>query len=324
MPHIARAIKSVFSSAEECPDEVSGSVVPEQVLASLQRRLPSDLIDNASEMYSKASLHLSNLTRDKSQGELVFIATILAALILFVIILPAYEAFFPRRTIQSESSPVTKSVPSPSSSTTDSLQTIEESEDEDLAMTIEHDAIIEVAPQESVQEVQVELSQQVSVQEVQDILNKSVELVEQALEPPPELSLDFADIPEDKVYDADEAGEVVDADEKDTDVTGGVDDADVKHSSTTPVVADKGLETPTSSPLTSPDYVKPVLVNDYVSVPNVALQKRSSSFGKLGKRLSSTRLGLGRKDSSDASVSSTSSLRKLSIRGFGKKRSQGV
>jgi len=278
-------------------------------------------------MYSEASLHLSNLTRDKSQGELIFIATILAALILFVIILPAYEAFFQRRSIQSEASSVAKSVPSPSSSTTDSLQTIEESEDEDLAMPIEHDAIAELAQQESVQDMQAELSQQVSVQDVQDILNKSVELVEQALEPPSEQYLDFADIPEDRVYDPDEAGEIFDADAKEgvvnADVRVGVDDAGDKHSNATPVTADEGLDTSTS-PLISPDYVKPILVNDYVSVSNVALQKRSSSFGKLGKRLSSTRLRLGRKDSSDASVSSMSSLRKLSIRGFGKKRDQGV
>lgn len=322
MPHIARALKSVFSSTAESRDHVPDSVVRDQVQASLQRRLSSDLIDNASKMYSKVCSHLSNLSRDKSQGELVFITSILAAVILIVIILPACEAFFPGRKIQNETSNVTKSLPSPSSSTTDSLQTIEESEDEDLAMPIEHEAIIELAPQEPVQDIQIVLSQQVPVQDVQDIPNKSVEL-EQDFEPPSEESPDFACIPEDKVYDADEAGEIVDADEKvvvDADLRGSKDD---KHSIVTPVTADKELEAPISSLLTISDVVKPVLVNDYVSVPDIALQKRSS-FGKLGKRLSSTRLGLGRKGSSDASISSTSSLRKLSIRGFGKKKSQCV
>jgi len=326
MSHIARALKSVFSSAEERPDQVSGSVVPKQVPAFLQQRLSPDLIDNASEIYSKASLHLSNLT-DKSQGELFFIASILAAVILFVIILPAYEAFFLNRTTQSKAATVMKSVPSPSSSTTDSLQTIEESEDEDLTMPIEKDEIIELSEQGSLQDMQVALFQQGSVEHMQDILNKSVDVVEQACDPPSDQPLHFVNRAESQVYDADETEEIVDADEKegavDADAREAVANADGEHSDSTPVTAVEGFETPTSSHPISPNYAKPDLIRDYVSVPDVALQKRSS-FGKLGKRLTSTRLGFGRKDSSDASVSSIRSLRKLSIRGLGKKKGLGV
>ncbi|KAL3796030.1 hypothetical protein HJC23_013087 [Cyclotella cryptica] len=314
MPHIARALKSVFASGEEHTDQVVDTSASILTLASFQQRLPLDLFENSSEMYSKASLYLSNLTGDKSQGELFFIATILATVILFVVVLPTYEAFFPQSTTQSKVAIVAKTVPSASSSTTDSLQTIEESEDEDLAMSIEKDEIIE-------------LPQQEPVEEMQDILNKSVDVIEQTYCLSTEEYLDDAIREEDPVYDADESEEIADAYEKEAVVDAYVQvdayDADDKHSDATPVTAEEGLETPTSSPLISPDYVKPLLTKDYVSAPNVVVQKRSS-LGKLGKRLSSSRLGFGRKDSSDASVCSTSSMRKLSIRGFGKKRSSGL
>jgi hypothetical protein len=70
---------------------------------------------------------MTNWTQRKSHGELVYLGSIFAAVVLFVVVLPVYEAFSGR---------------SSNSSVIKSLETIEESKKEDVPSPMEEDDVI--------------------------------------------------------------------------------------------------------------------------------------------------------------------------------------
>jgi hypothetical protein len=70
---------------------------------------------------------MTNWTQCKSHGELVYLGSIFTAVVLFVVVLPVHEAFSGR---------------SSNSSVINSLETIEESEEEDVPSPMEEDDTI--------------------------------------------------------------------------------------------------------------------------------------------------------------------------------------
>jgi hypothetical protein len=187
---VFRAFKSVL--AKERPIETvdpypSISVMAKQLVAAVEHHIPSEWITNVSELYAKASLHVTNLVQEKTQGEMLFMGAIITAVVLFVVVLPACEALrFSRSEKAQPSCAFIKSTPSSNSSSTESLNTIEESEDED-------------ARDEPAEDV---------------ILDKSIELPE---------GLSFADNEEEAVYEAEDLPLSLpskdEADDKQSDIT---------------------------------------------------------------------------------------------------------
>lgn len=252
MPRILRALKSIFAKPQ--PAVVEETPISKQIMSYMEQHLPSELISNASKLYSRALDQLATFTQDKSQAELIFMASVLAAVLLFAVVLPLHE-FLSRNSLATDK----RCVPSSNSSATDSLETIEESEEEDLP--------------------------------------DPIEVVE---------SLKFVDEEDEMIQVYDDQPFVSIANNK-----GSAEEED-EQSDATPVDEN---DTPTSSPCVTPLRVKPTLSKDYMSVPNVLdgapSSKRRSSFAKMKKMTSS--LSFRRKDSSDASVTSTSSNRSFRL-----------
>ncbi|KAL3766238.1 hypothetical protein ACHAWO_012240 [Cyclotella atomus] len=255
MPRILRGLKSIFSEPQPTV-VVEETSISRQIMSLMEQHLPSNLISDASKLYSKALDQLTTLTQGKSQAELLFMASILAAVLLFAVVLPLHEAFSRKSLATDKRCTIS---PSSNSSATDSLETIEESEEEDLP--------------------------------------DPIEVVE---------SLKFVD-------EEDEAIQVYDDQPFVSIANKDVMDEEDKQSDATPVTVDE-KETPTSSPCVTPLRVKPTLSKDYMSVPNVldgAQSSKRSSFSKMKKMTSS--LSFRRKDSTDASVTSTSSNRSFRV-----------
>jgi hypothetical protein len=270
MPRILPNLKSVVKERFALPaavDDSSLSAVMNQLLTSMQ----SDLTNRASRLYSEAAAQMTNWTQDKSHGELVFLCSILAAIVLFVVVLPLYEALSGR----SANNTAKRSASSSNSSITESLETIEESEEEeeeDVPSPVEEDVII----------------------------NNSVQVLD---------SLKFVEEEDDEIM----AFNLIPKASYDDDVD--------KQSDATPV--DEEPETPTASPCVTPLRLKPTLSKDYVSVPDMASAssstKRRSSFAKMKGKMASS-MSFRRRDSSDASVTSTSSNRSFRMFSIKSKR----
>lgn len=268
MPRILPNLKSVVKEQVAPPaavDDSSLSAVMNQLLTSMQ----SDLTNRASRLYSEAAAQMTNWTQDKSHGELVFLCSILAAIVLFVVVLPLYEALSGR----SANNAAKRSASSSNSSITESLETIEESEEEeDVPSPVEEDVII----------------------------NNSVQVLD---------SLKFVEEEDDEIM----AFNLIPKASYDDDVD--------KQSDATPV--DEEPETPTASPCVTPLRLKPTLSKDYVSVPDMASAssstKRRSSFAKMKGKMASS-MSFRRRDSSDASVTSTSSNRSFRMFSIKSKR----
>jgi hypothetical protein len=269
MPRILPNLKSVVKERFALPaavDDSSLSAVMNQLLTSMQ----SDLTNRASRLYSEAAAQMTNWTQDKSHGELVFLCSILAAVVLFVVVLPSYEALSGR----SANNAAKRSASSSNSSVTESLETIEESEEEeDVPSPTEEDVIV----------------------------NKSVQVLD---------SLKFVEEEDDEIMAFNLIPKASDDD----------DDVD-KQSDATPV--DEEPETPTASPCVTPLRLKPTLSKDYVSVPDMASAssstKRRSSFAKMKGKMASS-MSFRRRDSSDASVTSTGSNRSFRMFSIKSKR----
>lgn len=250
---ILRGLKSIFVKPQ--PAVVEETSISRQIMSYMEQHLPSELISNASKLYSRALDQLATLTQDKSQAELIFMASVLAAVLLFAVVLPLHE-FFSRKSLATDK----RCVPSSNSSATDSLETIEESEEEDLP--------------------------------------DPIEVVD---------SLKFVDEEDEMIQVYDDQPFTSIANNK-----GSAEEED-EQSDATPVTVDEN-DTPTSSPCVTPLRVKPTLSKDYMSVPNVldgASSSKRSSFAKMKKMTSS--LSFRRKDSTDASVTSTSSNRSFRL-----------
>ena len=129
MPNL---FKSAVKETVQVSDPYNSSVkMVQELIASLEQHLPAGFVDNVSALYAKASHQVVTLTQDKTQGELIFMGSIFAAVLFFVVILPAREALSSTEPSNSKST-VVQSVSS-NSSATESLHTIEESEEEDNA-----------------------------------------------------------------------------------------------------------------------------------------------------------------------------------------------
>lgn len=256
MPRIIRGLKAIF--AKEQSVVVEESLLQQYMnrfMSMMEEHLPSDLINKSSELYSRALDEVANFTRDKSHGELIFMGSICAAVVLFVIVLPLCEAF---STSRSTEKTLAKRSTSSNSSATESLETIEESEEEDLPDPIE---VID--------------------------------------------SLKFVEEDDDmiQVYDDQPFASIAKAEHEDD-----------KASDSTPVTT---VETPTASPCVTPlRSGKPGLNKEHVSVPHLSSAKTRSSFAKMKGKMSSS-ISFRRRESSDASVTSTSSSRSFKL--FGKK-----
>jgi len=253
MPRILRGLKSILTKPQ--PAVVEETSISRQIMSYMEQHLPSELISNASKLYSRALDQLATLTQDKSQAELIFMASILASVLLFAVVLPLHESFS-RKSLATDK----RCVPSSNSSATDSLETIEESEEEDLPDPIE-------------------------VVESLKFVDEEEEMIQVYDDQP------FASIANNK-------GSAEEEDEQ---------------SDATPATVDEN-DTPTSSPCVTPLRVKPTLSKDYMSVPNVldgTPSSKRSSFAKMKKMTSS--LSFRRKDSTDASVTSTSSNRSFRL-----------
>jgi hypothetical protein len=256
---IVRGLKSLFAK-KEAPVVVNDSSLEamKQIIArSIERHIPSGTVDKASELYSQAVARIANFRQDKSNGELIFMGSILAAVLLFAVVLPMRDAFS-SRTIEGE---VTKrSTLSSNSSATESLDTIEESEEEDIPDPIE---VID--------------------------------------------ALKFVDDDgEVQVYDDQPFQSLATNESKDEC------DADDRLSDSTPVTIDEA-ETPTASPCVTPVRTKPTLTKKFVSVSNIASStSKRSSFAKMKGKMTSS-MSFRRKDSTDASVTSTSSNRSFRV-----------
>lgn len=257
MPRIIRGLKSIFAKEQSVVvEEPSLQQYMNRFMSMMEEHLPSDLINKSSELYSRALDEVANFTRDKSHGELIFMGSICAAVVLFVIVLPLCEAF---STSRSTEKTLAKRSTSSNSSATESLETIEESEEEDLPDPIE---VID--------------------------------------------SLKFVEEDDDmiQVYDDQPFASIAKAEHEDD-----------KASDSTPVPT---VETPTASPCVTPlRSGKPGLNKEHVSVPNnIASAKKRLSFAKMKGKMSSS-MSFRRRESSDASVTSTSSSRSFKL--FGKK-----
>lgn len=256
---IVRGLKSLFAK-EEAPvvvDDSSLKVIKEAIVRSINRFLPSDTVDKASDLYSQALARMATFAQDKSNGELIFMGSIFAAVLCFAVVLPIRDAVS-NRTDKEE---ITKrSTPSSNSSATESLDTIEESEEEDIPDPIRViDALKFVDDEEEVQ-----------------------------------------------VYD-DQPFQTLAANRSKDDC-----DVDDRLSDSTPVTIDE-VKTPTASPCVTPVRTKPTLTKKFVSVSNItSSSSKRSSFAKMKGKMTSS-MSFRRKDSADASVTSTSSNRSFRV-----------
>jgi hypothetical protein len=233
MPRIN--LKSIFIKAPPPPVEVNNSVT------EMIKKFMSSAENKASELYVKAVGYVANFAQDKSNGELAFMYSILAVVVLFVVVLPSCEMIFCGNT--KEDTEDKRGHVSSNSSTTESLETIEESDEEDIPSPTE------------------------------DVLD----------------NLKFVDDDEEEMQVFVEQCAKGSEDEYDA------------CSNSTP--ANVEMETPTASPCVTPERR---LVKN-TSVPSIATSKRSILAKMKGKMTSS--VSLRKKDSTDASVTSTSSTR---------------
>lgn len=124
MPRIN--IKSIFVKTPP-PVEVNHS------MTEMVKKFMSSVENEASELYSKAVGCGVTFAQDKSNGELAFMCSILAVVVLFVVVLPTCEMIFSRRSVQTDEEIKCKTGHiSSNSSATGSLETIEESDEEDV------------------------------------------------------------------------------------------------------------------------------------------------------------------------------------------------
>ena len=90
MPRIIQVLKSVAQPApvEPSPTSYTGTLITllnEHIISPLKGRIP---------IQSTIITYIKEFVHDKSQSELLFLTAIVLAVLLFVIILPAYESLF--------------------------------------------------------------------------------------------------------------------------------------------------------------------------------------------------------------------------------------
>jgi hypothetical protein len=268
MPSLVQAIKTLISKRDAVIVE-QPSFLWQVVKSIKQNCIPSQLVQ---------------LMQDKSHAEIIFIASILAAVLLFVVVLPMHEAFLSdardlnelrnKAFLRSNSGSVRTA--HSSSSSQGSMETIEESEEEYIT---DHDD----EEEENDNGVFTEHSFVRDMETVQDILNKEPSAQDNALNKSVAMTTEVNDH---------EVGNDDDSDATPDDETN-----------------DVMLETPTSSPPATPDRIKPIavlpipiLASELAKMsPYDSIRRPRGITRTLSSKLGSKRL-FGRKYSSSSSA----------------------